>query len=259
LHGEAALFKRWTLALWMVLITHPLLDAMTVYGTQLLRPFTDYPYGVGSVFVIDPAYTVPLIVGVIAALRLRNSRGFKWNAAGLVVSTLYLAWGLVAQQQATQVAQASLQADGIAATQLLVTPMPFNTLLWRAVAMTPTQYHEGYYSLLDATPRITWRAYDRGAALIESHARQPMAARIAAFSHGFFRMSESAGSIYITDLRMGAEPAYTFNFKLGTPADLAAPRAQQPRTQLVGRRPDIGRTLPWLWRRMWGEPLPPPI
>ena len=27
LHGEMALFKRWTLALWLVLITHPLLDA----------------------------------------------------------------------------------------------------------------------------------------------------------------------------------------------------------------------------------------
>ena len=47
LHGETHLFRRWTLALWLVLITHPLLDAMTVYGTQLLLPFTNHPYGVG--------------------------------------------------------------------------------------------------------------------------------------------------------------------------------------------------------------------
>jgi hypothetical protein len=28
--------------------------------------------------------------------------------------------------------------------------------------------------------------------------------------------------------------------------------------QSVGTRPDIGRALGWLWRRMGGEPLPPP-
>ena len=54
LHGQQALWKHWWLALWLVLITHPLLDAMTVYGTQLLLPFTDYPFGVGSLFIIDP-------------------------------------------------------------------------------------------------------------------------------------------------------------------------------------------------------------
>ncbi|MDO8372835.1 MAG: metal-dependent hydrolase, partial [Polaromonas sp.] len=105
LHGEAALFQRWWLALWLALITHPLLDAMTVYGTQLLLPFTSYPFGVGSVFIIDPLYTVPLIVGVVAALRLQNTRGLRWNAAALVLSTLYLGWSVLAQQQATGVAR----------------------------------------------------------------------------------------------------------------------------------------------------------
>ncbi|MDP3169685.1 MAG: metal-dependent hydrolase [Polaromonas sp.] len=255
IHGEAALFKRWLLALWLVLVTHALLDAMTVYGTQLLLPFTSYPYGVGSVFIIDPLYTVPLIVGVVAALRLQSARGQRWNAAGLVLSTLYLGWSVLAQQQATQVARASLQADGIAADALLVTPTPFNTLLWRLVAMTPTQYLEGHYSLLDESPRITWTAHDRGATLAAQHASEPYLARIAAFSHGFYRVSESGGQLFVTDLRMGQEPAYTFNFDLGTAQDRAA-NSQVP--TLKSARPDVGKALPWLWRRMWGDPVPPP-
>ncbi|WP_372826950.1 metal-dependent hydrolase [Polaromonas sp.] len=255
LHREAALFKRWWLAIWLVLVTHPLLDAMTVYGTQLLLPFTNHPYGVGSVFIIDPLYTVPLIVGVVAALRLKNTRGLRWNAAGLVFSTLYLAWSVVAQQQATQVARSSLQAEGIAATQLLVTAGPFNTLLWRLVAMTPTHYLEGHYSLLDASPRIIWTAYERGAALVTQHAQEPYAARIAAFSHGFFRLREADGHLFVTDLRMGQEPAYTFNFDLGTAATRAAPD-YVPLLKSV--RPDLATALPWLWRRMWGDPAPPP-
>ncbi|MDB5928308.1 MAG: hypothetical protein JWR60_15 [Polaromonas sp.] len=255
LHREAALFKRWWLALWLALITHPLLDAMTVYGTQLLQPFTDYPYGVGSIFIIDPLYTVPLIVGTLAALRLKNSRGLRWNAAGLVLSTLYLGWSAGAQLQATQVARASLQAQGIDASGLLVTPAPFNTLLWRLVATTPTQYFEGYHSLLDKSPAIRWTVHDRGAALMARHGQAPPVARIAAFSHGFYKLSESGGQLFVTDLRMGLEPAYTFNFDLGTPAELAA---QSHAPTLQSQRPDLGATLPWLWRRMWGEALPPP-
>ncbi len=55
LHGGR--FRVWWLAMWLALVTHPLLDAMTVYGTQLLLPFTAYPFGVGSIFIIDPLYT----------------------------------------------------------------------------------------------------------------------------------------------------------------------------------------------------------
>ena len=72
-HGEAALFKRWWLAIWLVLITHPLLDTMTVYGTQLALPFSNHPFGVGSIFIIDPLYTVPLLVGAGVALASRRT------------------------------------------------------------------------------------------------------------------------------------------------------------------------------------------
>uniref|UniRef100_UPI0025D85B24 metal-dependent hydrolase n=1 Tax=Rhodoferax sp. TaxID=50421 RepID=UPI0025D85B24 len=61
LNGEWSLWRRWWLAMWLVLVTHPLLDAMTIYGTQLALPFSNRPYGVGSIFIIDPLYTLPLL------------------------------------------------------------------------------------------------------------------------------------------------------------------------------------------------------
>lgn len=250
LHGEAALFRRWWLALWLVLITHPLLDTMTVYGTQLLRPFSDHPFGVGSIFIIDLAYTLPLIVGVVAALRLKSARGLAWNTAGLVLSTLYLAWSVSAQQIATQVARTSLAAQGIQAEGLLVTPTPFNTLLWRFVATTPTQYREGFYSLLDDTTDVQWTVHERGADLLARYRDEPYVARMAAFTHGIFSVSESEGHLYLTDLRMGQEPHYTFRFNLGTDAA----RAQGGhRPTLNGSRPDIATALPGLWHRMLGK------
>lgn len=254
LHGQTALWRRWWLALWLALFTHPLLDTMTVYGTQLLQPFSDHPYAVGSVFIIDPAYTLPLLAGVIAALAWRGARqGLRWNLAGLVLSTAYLGWSVVAQQWATQVARASLQAQGIAADRLLVTPAPFNTVLWRLVATTPSHYHEGYHSLLDRDPTIRWLAHDRGPALIGQHANDAPVARLAAFSHGFYRLRETPdGRLHVADLRMGQEPDYTFNFDVGP---VQAVGSEPP--SFRSSRPDTNRALAWLWQRLWGTDLLP--
>ena len=254
IHGEAALFKRWWLALWLALFTHPLLDAMTVYGTQLLQPFTDRPFGMDSMFIIDPAYTLPLLVGVVAALAFsRVERGLRWNLVGLLLSTAYLGWSLVAQQVATGVARASLQDQGISAEQLLVTPAPFNTVLWRLVAVTPTHYHEGYYSLLDDRATVRWTQHERGAALIEQHGQAEPVARMAAFTHGFYRLRTTPeGRLMVTDLRMGQEPAYVFDFDVGTPDAVG----QAPATQVTARA-DFDQALPWLWRRVRGEDLLP--
>lgn len=254
IHSEPTLFGRWWLAIWLVLITHPLLDTMTVYGTQLLMPFSDHPFGVGSVFIIDPAYTLPLIVGVVVALRLKNVHGLRWNAAALVLSTLYLGWSVLAQQQVDRIARASLQEQGIAATGLLVTPAPFSTVLWRLVATTPERYFEGHYSLLDARPTVRWTAYPRGAELIQQHGDNDSVARIAAFSHGFFSLQAMDGHLMLTDLRMGQEPAYIFRFDVGA---LDAVGAEPP--MQLAMRADLGRGLPWLWERLLGTDAPMPV
>jgi inner membrane protein len=243
-------YKRWWLAIWLVLVTHPLLDNMTVYGTQLLMPFTDHPFAVGSVFIIDPTYTLPLIVGVVAALRLKNDRGLKWNAVALAISTAYLGWSMMAQYKVTTIARASMPAPNIAANNLLVTPSPFNTVLWRLVATTPEQYFEGYYSLLDPEPTVRWTAHPRGAELIGQHSEVDAVARIAAFSQGFFKLqtSPNPGHVLLTDLRMGQEPSYTFSFDLGKSAEVGTAPIQQR-----SMRADIGKALPWLWERLLGR------
>jgi inner membrane protein len=248
-------FGRWWLALWLALITHPLLDWMTVYGTQLLLPFTAFPFAVGSVFIIDPLYTLPLLAGVAVALSLPGQRGVRWAQAGLVLSTAYLAWSVVAQQWATNRVMASLPVAGVQRQQLLVTPAPFNTLLWRAVVVTPTHYYEGYRSLLDGDRAVRWTSHERGRALMERHAAHPMVERVARFSHGFFKMSEHGGDVFITDLRMGYEPAYTFHFNLGTPAQMAS---GSHLTAQQWQRPDLATALPWLWQRMWGHDVDMP-
>lgn len=258
LHGEWGHWRRWWLAAWLVLITHPLLDTMTVYGTQLALPFSNHPFGVGSIFIIDPLYTLPLLVGVLLALGLAR----RWpvgasraNAWGLVLSTAYLAWGVAAQQHVTSIAQVSLARQGIQAQALLVTPTAFNTVLWRVVATTPTHYHEGFYSLLDEGDEPQWDVFDRGPALLAAYAHDPAFVRLNTFAKGLVAMHAVDGRAQLSDLRMGQTPTFSFTFDIGPAAGPApGPRNALPR----GGRPDVDRALPWLWARLQGQVLPPP-
>lgn len=258
-HREGPLFRHWWLALWLVLITHPLLDAMTVYGTQLLLPFTNHPFGVGSMFIIDPAYTLPLVVGVVAALRMKDAaRGLRWNAVGLVLSTAYLAWSVLAQEHVEQQARTSLREQGISVGQMLVTPAPFQTLLWRVVALpddpADPHFHEAYVSLFDGPAPVRFTAHDRGTKLMATHGQAAPISRLAAFAGGFVKLSTTPdGQLRITDLRMGQEPDYVFNFHLGPLHAVGSEPTKQ-----VSERPLVGPALRWIGRRMWGLDLPPP-
>ncbi|TFY98066.1 metal-dependent hydrolase [Ramlibacter rhizophilus] len=253
LGGGRALFKRWWLALWLALVTHPLLDTMTVYGTQLLQPFSEHPFALGSIFIIDPLYTVPLLVGLVVALARRAHRGLAWNRWGLALSCLYLGWSAAAQWHVRQIAEESLAARGVQDAAVLVTPAPLNTVLWRVVAVKDDRFLEGFYSLLDPQRSITFRAFDRGLPLYESLDHLWPVARMAWFSRGFFKMSEEHGQAFITDLRMGQEPGYVFSFRVARRGSGWQPAEPEN----LGWRGDVGRGIEWIWARMWDSDLPP--
>lgn len=238
-------WQQWWLAIWLALITHPLLDLMTVYGTQLGLPLTDHPYAVGSIYIVDPLYTLPLLICLGAALWRGGARGVRWNRAGLTLSTLYLAWSMVIQGIAGWQIKQSLAQQHLPDEQVLVTPTAFNTLVWRTVIIDGDRYGEAYWSLLSPTRplRISWHA--RHMALFAQLKGSWYAERVAWFSHGFYAMREEQGQIAIADLRMGEGENYTFTFRLGTPQSPAAHPERLPST-----RPSLGQSF-----RKMGERL----
>ena len=210
-------WPHWWPAIWLALITHPLLDLMTVYGTQLGLPITDHPYAIGSIYIVDPLYTLPLLIGLCVALWRRGGKGLRGNRLGLMLSTLYLVWSVMIQGIAGWQIRDSLTQQGIAANKVLVTPTAFNTLVWRSVIMTQDRYGEAYWSLLSPSHplQVTW--YPRHPELFDAFRGSWSAERVAWFSHGFYALREQDGQTTIADLRMGEGDNYTFTFGLGTP------------------------------------------
>lgn len=204
--------RTWIIMLWLVFVTHAALDALTVYGTQLFWPLPVPPVMGGSIFIIDPLYSLPLLVAAVWILLRPRTRALKAGALGLAVSCAYLLFGLTAQLTMSQRVSAELQRQGISAEHVAVTAAPFTTLLWRIVVMSDEHYLQAYASILDDTGNIRFASFPRGnevaRLLADSHAyRQFMA-----FSHGFGAAERIDDQLVVKDLRMGSEPVYAFRF-----------------------------------------------
>ena len=249
--GTAEHRRRWFAMVYLVFATHVLLDSFTVYGTQIFWPFVTTPMTWSTIFIIDPIYTVPLLLGITAALIAgrRYSWGHVANNLGLVMGTGYLMWTIGAKLHVEQVARISLQQQNIAGTDVLTTPSPFNSLLWRILAVNDEHYYEGFYSVLDDDVSISFEQHPRELELIEPLSTSWPVQRLQWFTKNFYAASLLDSDIVITDLRMGTEPEYVFRFKvgvMGNPHPHATPVEQLPGIRNYER-------LRWVWHRIWNK------
>ena len=243
---------RWMWAIFFSLITHLLLDCFTVYGTQIFWPFTSHPVTWSTIFIIDPLYTLPLLIGTICALVMTRQglTGHRLSMAGLILSTAYLAFTVGAKMHVDHVTTVSLRSQRIAHTQFLTTAAPFNTLLWRIVVMDDTGYYEGFYSLFDEEDTIRFRRYPSRPDLLEDIEDAWPIRRLRWFTKGFYRVTRLSDLVIMTDLRMGQEPFYIFSFIVGrTGEDRVAPA---PVEQVVPAW-NTDQLL-WVWHRIWEAP-----
>ncbi len=251
-HPELHRFRaRLWLTVWLCLATHPLLDCFTVYGTQILLPFSEYPVGWSTIFIIDPLYTIPLGVGVILALQrvsLRPAHAARVCAVALAASSAYLAASVAIKAHVDAVTRSSLSAQEIEVERVLATPAFFNTVLWRVVAMTPDGYLEGYYSLLDSSARIEFTAYPSDPSLLAPIAGNWAVERLQWFTNGFYRVQETPEGIIMADLRMGSDPSYIFSFRVGERRDGQIVPVMAQRLATPSVPPGM---LAWAWRRTW--------
>ena len=97
--GSGLSFRQIYLFSFAGFATHGLLDACTSYGTQLLWPFSNARIAWNVVSIVDPLFTLPvLLLVVLAAFKQR-----VWLArAAFAYAVLYLAAGYFPRQQALE-------------------------------------------------------------------------------------------------------------------------------------------------------------
>ena len=250
IHAGMQIYKvRWFWLVFLSLSTHAILDSLTVYGTQLLWPFTEYPFAVSSVFIIDPAYTLPLLIGVICTLipKIQAATAYHINAAALVLSSLYLFCALILKVNIDDKVKTALNNRQIPVNAYISTPAPLTTLLWRIVVMSDGQYYEGYASVFDVPNDVTLTPYQTRPSLLNNISDEWAIKRLQWFTKGFYSVRQQQSNIVLSDLRMGMECNYVFNFVVGQKNDSEVSIGN---FEKISQRPNLSN-LHKIWDRIW--------
>ncbi|GJM03347.1 MAG: hydrolase [Rhodomicrobium sp.] len=214
-------FPRLLLTVWLALITHSLLDSLTTYGTQIFWPLeAGPPAALPSVFIIDPVYTLTLLLGIVCYfifVRRRPQRASLWVRSCLALGTAYLAAGLLGHNVVLNRAMAD---PALAGKKIHVQPTPFNIVYWQVLAVDERHYYTAATSLLRGCPHLDVKRYERisSPSVLRfsgvGEALSPSVKRYEWFTDGFYTYKEVEGGLAISDLRIGFAPVFPFSFKI---------------------------------------------
>jgi len=151
---EPGRLRAWIVLFVVGLLTHPLLDAFTSYGTRLLTPLSEHRFAWDGVAIVDPAYSLilaaGLAIGIRCGLRSPASRTVGW--AALALSTAYLGYGTLLNERLEDRVRADLQASGVtgaAEADVRAYPTLLQLFLRRVVVRVGDEVRIGWVS--------TWR------------------------------------------------------------------------------------------------------
>ncbi len=197
-------WQGWSWLFFWSIVTHPMLDIFTNYGTGILLPFSETRVAFNTIFVVDPLYTVPLLFSFLAVLFLSRNNPWrsKLNRWALTLSLIYLSITVVNKVRVDRYVKKQLSLQEIAYRSFMTVPTPFNNLLWSVVIQSEQQYYVGYYSLFDKG-ELTLTSIEQKAGLIERIPSQHEVNQLIKFSKGYFAVSQEKDKLVFNDLRFG--------------------------------------------------------
>lgn len=220
LYEKKATWKEWSHLMFWGLLTHPVLDAFTTWGTQLFWPL-DHRLEFKTIFVIDPLYTLPFLVFLILAMmrKREDPARRKLNNLGLLISTGYLALTVVLKIYTFSQFENSLERQGIHYLEIDTKPAPLNTILWTANVETPDAFLIGDYSLFDSE-LVRFKSYPKNHHYLGNLIHDPEVRRLINITKGWFIITSQDGELYFNDLRFGKinpfddASSFTFSYQL---------------------------------------------
>jgi inner membrane protein len=188
--------------------THVLIDCFTVYGTSVLWPFPVRRVAFNNLFIIDPLFTLPMVVALVWLAFLRTKKQLpkrrRLNAWGLGISASYVLLSVGMKFAASAGFDADLAGRGTVFKRRMEAPTPFNILLWRSVVDRGDEFWVGYRTVFErrAAP-VRWTIYPKGAGALGGMEDLPEVKTLRWFSDGWWIARPHVKGAWIGDLRFG--------------------------------------------------------
>ncbi len=247
--------KEWLFYFGLIFTGSILIDALTTYGTQLLWPLK-YRFEFNTIFVVDPLFTLPLLVTLIWLMfKPRDAASRKrLSNIGLIIAGAYMLLTIVNKQVINSVFRNALENQGLSYTRMLTNPTPLNQLLWTAVAETETGFLIGYYSHFDKDKNVNFTSLPKNSHLLDDLSHDTGVQKILRFTRGYYTVEPVSTGFLVNDLRFGkvtnwktGAGDYVFRYNLNLTAEPVTI------TQAEQRFEGGNEVFVQLWQRMLGK------
>ena len=186
-------WKTWLLIFSTGLFAHIFIDAFTNYGTGWFEPFSHYRVSFNTIFVLDPFYTIWLLISFIALLILKASSRLRkyFLTGGLTLSTIYFLFTIINKITINHTFEKSLHAKNIDYTSCTTNPVPLSNFLWYGMAKTDNGYYAGYRSIFDRNELMDLYSVACDDSLLTSYEKSPEIQKLIRFSRGYYCATKS--------------------------------------------------------------------
>lgn len=259
--SPTASVRDWQWMFFLSLVTHPILDCFTTYGTQILIPFSGMRVAFNNIAVADPIYTVPFLICLLVAMGFNksNKRRRFWNNIGLIISSIYMIFTIFNKFNINTIFEKSLQANNISYSRYMTTPTILNNILWTGIAESDTTYFYGTYSYFDAEPLFEIKSIGKNRETFATDLENDSTLKtLRWFSDDYFQLKQKSGdTLEYYDLRFG-----TFKMKASDPDQFVFKfnLYKDPASHYIlkdqGERPrdaNFGEAFAALWNRIMGR------
>jgi inner membrane protein len=249
-------YKRWLLLFGSGLFLHIVLDAFTAYGTGWFEPFSSYRVTFNTIFILDPIFTLPVLIAAIALMILRrqSQKRERWWKFGLGLSTAYLVIIIINKLYVNRVVRTNIAEQHMASTDFMATPTPLNNVLWYIVVKGNNEQHVAYYSIFDRNKTLSFETFKVNDSLLGFPCDEGSVKDLKQFSRGFYVANVENDTIVFSDIRFGQLNGWTkkntpfvFNFRL---EKNCTNRKALQQGRFASASDDA---LKQLWRRMKGN------
>jgi len=199
-------FFEWSSLFFWGFLTHALLDCFTTWGTQLFWPHTER-IAWKTIFVIDPVYTLPFILGLILIWKNKtdHKKRKRINIKILLFTSFYLTFTvgnkLYFNYKFEEIAKESVnQNEEI--LRIDTRPAPLQNILWTANVETKDNFYLFYHSYFDKsiqTPTIISKQHH----LLIPYLKNKRVKKLIEICEGYYTIKKVNNRIVFNDLRFG--------------------------------------------------------
>lgn len=203
--GKILSLTQWWLFFGTQFFSHIVVDALTVYGTGWFEPFHTIRISFNTFFIIDPIFSIPLLISFIALWLLKkgNIRRKAWAKVGITISSLYLVWSIGVKIYVNKQIEKNIALQAISVSNYMATPTPFNNLLWYIILKNKENYYITYYSILEGNTLFIFDTIPQNNFLLSNQRETPEVKNLIRFSKGYYNLSKQDSTIVFSDMRFG--------------------------------------------------------